>query len=29
MSAFIHPNALCESDSIGDGTRVWAEFDLS
>jgi UDP-2-acetamido-3-amino-2,3-dideoxy-glucuronate N-acetyltransferase len=24
MSAFIHPNALCESDSIGDGTRVWA-----
>lgn len=24
MSAFIHPHALCESDSIGDGTRVWA-----
>lgn len=24
MSAFIHPNALCESDAIGDGTRVWA-----
>lgn len=24
MSAFIHPNALCESTSIGDGTRIWA-----
>jgi len=24
MKAFIHPNALCESTSIGDGTRVWA-----
>lgn len=24
MSAFIHPNALCESDSIGDRTRIWA-----
>jgi UDP-2-acetamido-3-amino-2,3-dideoxy-glucuronate N-acetyltransferase len=24
VSAFIHPQALCESDSIGDGTRVWA-----
>jgi acetyltransferase-like isoleucine patch superfamily enzyme len=24
MSAFIHPNALCESDSIGEGTRIWA-----
>lgn len=24
MSPFIHPNALCESSSIGDGTRVWA-----
>jgi acetyltransferase-like isoleucine patch superfamily enzyme len=23
-TAFIHPNALCESDQIGDGTRVWA-----
>ncbi len=24
MTAFVHPNALCESDDIGDGTRVWA-----
>ena len=24
MTAFIHPNALCESNSIGEGTRVWA-----
>jgi len=24
MSAFIHSHALCESDSIGDRTRVWA-----
>jgi UDP-2-acetamido-3-amino-2,3-dideoxy-glucuronate N-acetyltransferase len=24
MSVFIHPAALCESPSIGDGTRVWA-----
>jgi len=24
MRAFIHPNAICESASIGDGTRVWA-----
>jgi acetyltransferase-like isoleucine patch superfamily enzyme len=24
MSAFIHARALCESASIGDGTRVWA-----
>lgn len=23
-SAFIHPNALVESNSIGEGTRVWA-----
>lgn len=23
-AASIHPNALCESDAIGDGTRVWA-----
>lgn len=22
--AFIHPNALCESSDIGEGTRVWA-----
>lgn len=21
---FIHPNALCESDDVGSGTRVWA-----
>jgi acetyltransferase-like isoleucine patch superfamily enzyme/dTDP-4-dehydrorhamnose 3,5-epimerase-like enzyme len=24
MSAFIHPQALCESSNVGDGTRVWA-----
>jgi len=24
MSAFIHPQALCESSDIGEGTRVWA-----
>lgn len=24
MSFYCHPNALCESDQIGDGTRVWA-----
>jgi UDP-2-acetamido-3-amino-2,3-dideoxy-glucuronate N-acetyltransferase len=24
MTVFIHPNALCESDSVGEGTRVWA-----
>lgn len=24
MSVFRHPNSLCESSSIGDGTRVWA-----
>ena len=24
MNAFIHPNALCESTTIGDRTRVWA-----
>jgi len=24
MSVFIHPQALCESDIIGPGTRVWA-----
>lgn len=23
-SAYIHPNALCESHEVGDGTRVWA-----
>ncbi|MEK6677557.1 MAG: acyltransferase [Planctomycetota bacterium] len=21
---FVHPTALCESDSVGDGTRIWA-----
>jgi UDP-2-acetamido-3-amino-2,3-dideoxy-glucuronate N-acetyltransferase len=24
QKAFIHPNALCESGSVGEGTRVWA-----
>ena len=24
MNAFIHPNALCESENVGDRTRVWA-----
>jgi acetyltransferase-like isoleucine patch superfamily enzyme/dTDP-4-dehydrorhamnose 3,5-epimerase-like enzyme len=24
VSHFVHPNALCESDQIGDGTRIWA-----
>ncbi|HZQ60962.1 MAG TPA: WxcM-like domain-containing protein, partial [Casimicrobiaceae bacterium] len=24
MTAFVHPNALCESTDIGEGTRVWA-----
>ncbi len=24
MSFYCHPNALCESDQIGDGTRIWA-----
>jgi len=24
MSAFVHPNALCESTMVGEGTRVWA-----
>ncbi|MDF1604302.1 WxcM-like domain-containing protein [Nocardioides sp. YIM 152315] len=24
MSAFVHPQALCESEHVGDGTRVWA-----
>jgi acetyltransferase-like isoleucine patch superfamily enzyme/dTDP-4-dehydrorhamnose 3,5-epimerase-like enzyme len=24
MAAFIHPNALCESSDIGEGTRIWA-----
>jgi acetyltransferase-like isoleucine patch superfamily enzyme len=24
MSAFVHPLALCESDSVGESTRIWA-----
>lgn len=24
MSHFIHPQALCETDQVGDGTRIWA-----
>lgn len=24
MSAFVHSHALCESESIGEGTRIWA-----
>lgn len=24
MSAFVHSHALCESDNVGDGTRIWA-----
>ena len=24
MSVFVHPQGLCESDQVGDGTRVWA-----
>ncbi|TFB91272.1 isomerase [Cryobacterium algoricola] len=24
MGAFIHSHALCESDNVGDGTRIWA-----
>ena len=24
MAPFVHPQALCESDQVGDGTRVWA-----
>lgn len=24
MNAFIHPNALCESNQVGDRTRIWA-----
>lgn len=24
MSAFVHPQALCESSDVGEGTRVWA-----
>lgn len=24
MATFVHPLALCESDAVGDGTRIWA-----
>jgi acetyltransferase-like isoleucine patch superfamily enzyme len=24
MTAFVHPQALCESSAIGEGTRIWA-----
>ncbi|MFA5683785.1 MAG: WxcM-like domain-containing protein [Lysobacteraceae bacterium] len=24
MTVFVHPQALCESDAVGEGTRVWA-----
>lgn len=24
MTAFIHPQAICEAQSVGDGTRIWA-----
>lgn len=24
MTAYVHPNALCESTDIGEGTRIWA-----
>ena len=24
MSFFVHPQGICESDRIGDGTRIWA-----
>ena len=24
MTAFIHPQAVCETRSIGEGTRIWA-----
>jgi acetyltransferase-like isoleucine patch superfamily enzyme len=24
MAAFVHPQALCESPNVGDGTRIWA-----
>lgn len=24
MSVFVHPQGLCESDTVGEGTRVWA-----
>lgn len=24
MTAYIHPNALCETEHVGEGTRIWA-----
>lgn len=24
MSVFVHPSGICESDQVGDGTRIWA-----
>ncbi len=24
MTAFVHPQAICESKKVGEGTRVWA-----
>src|SRR3954451_24208421 len=24
MSVFVHPQGLCESETVGDGTRIWA-----
>jgi acetyltransferase-like isoleucine patch superfamily enzyme len=24
MTVFVHPKGLCESDEVGDGTRIWA-----
>ena len=24
MTVFIHPSGICESDNVGDGTRIWA-----
>ena len=24
MSVFVHPSGICESDYVGDGTRIWA-----
>ena len=24
MNVFVHPSGICESDTIGDGTRIWA-----
>ena len=24
MSVFVHPSGICESEQVGDGTRIWA-----